>query len=168
MPTNPKGKKRTSAAAEDYESDGGFVANDDSDAPSRSKKAKTTTRKPPPQAQNGGNRGVWEITSTRRVTIEEFKGQRMINIREYYKDKNTEEMLPGKKGISLPLAQFSTIITLLPEIEDALFAMGESLARPSYGAPSAVKAANNMNEVEDGKDDGQKKENFEATSDEGG
>ncbi|KAL8710872.1 MAG: hypothetical protein Q9220_004676 [cf. Caloplaca sp. 1 TL-2023] len=166
MPANPKGKKRTSAVADDYESDGGFVANGDSDVPSRSKKAKTTARKPPTSAQNGGNESFWELTPMRRITIDEFKGQRMVNIREYYMDKSTEEMRPGKKGIALPIAQYSTLITLLPEIEAALSAAGESIPRPSYSAPSAVKATSTMDEEKDD-DDGQKKENFEATSDEG-
>ena len=103
MPTNSKNsKKRRSSAGggEDYESDNGFVA----DAP-KSKKAKTTvapTRAPVKStktAENGndGDEEFWQITSNRRVNISEFKGQKMVNIREYYEDKSNGAMLPGKK-----------------------------------------------------------------------
>ncbi|KAL8951315.1 MAG: hypothetical protein Q9222_002702 [Ikaeria aurantiellina] len=40
--SNTTVKKRASTPADDYEFDGGCVAHDESDAPSRSKKAKTT------------------------------------------------------------------------------------------------------------------------------
>lgn len=103
MPPNPKNsKKRRSSAdgGEDYESDNGFVA----DAP-KSKKAKTASAparapvKPtkPINSSTDGDQEFWEITSNRRVNITEFKGQKMINIREYYEDKNSGAMLPGKK-----------------------------------------------------------------------
>lgn len=105
MPVNSKSaKKRRSSSVgggEDYESDDGFVA----DAP-KSKKPKTaaaaSTRAPvkptkPANTGNGDDDEFWEITSTRRVNLSEFKGQRMVNIREYYMDKGSGAMLPGKK-----------------------------------------------------------------------
>ncbi|KAL8737666.1 MAG: hypothetical protein Q9181_001456 [Wetmoreana brouardii] len=178
----PKGKKRASrAAAEDYESDGGFVANDDDSAP-KPKKAKTATpRKAPVKSAKAGNEQeeeFWEITSTRRVNISEYKGQVMVNIREYYEDKSSGFMLPGKKGISLPLAQYATFLTLLPEIEKSLAAKGETVPRPDY-KPSQPASNDNAEEAEEGDDvedatenskrkpnPHQKKQNFEATSDE--
>ncbi|KAL8767032.1 MAG: hypothetical protein Q9209_006326 [Squamulea sp. 1 TL-2023] len=176
MPFNTKNsKKRRSSSAdhrEDYESDDGFVA----DAP-KSKKAKSAApaRAPVKSTNNGhgGDEEFWEITSTRRVNISEFKGQRMVNIREYYEDKNSGAMLPGKKGISLPLAQYSTLITLLPEIEAALYAKGESVPRPDYSrakSPDNAKQDNDEGEGEEGQEeangDAEKKKNFEATSEE--
>lgn len=109
MPSNPRNsKKRRSSAGggEDYESDNGFVA----DAP-KSKKAKTAAppaRVPvkstkPANSSNGDDDEFWEITSNRRVNISEFKGQRMVNIREYYEDKSSGAMLPGKKVGASPL-----------------------------------------------------------------
>ena len=109
MPANSKSaKKRRSSSVgdrEDYESDDGFVA----DAP-KSKKPKTAAASAPAPVKltkpansgNGDDAEFWEITSTRRVNISEFKGQRMVNIREYYTDKGNGAMLPGKKvGASL-------------------------------------------------------------------
>jgi hypothetical protein len=48
----------------------------------------------PSQLDFEGNR-YWEISKTRRVTISEFRGKKMVDVREYYeKDGKT---LPGKK-----------------------------------------------------------------------
>ncbi|KAL8998179.1 MAG: hypothetical protein Q9169_002733 [Polycauliona sp. 2 TL-2023] len=181
MPSNPKNsKKRRSSSADDgeeYENDDGFVA----DAP-KAKKIKTATapsRAPvkPFKATDSANTSkdgdeeFWEITSNRRVNITEFKGQKMVNIREYYEDKSSGAMLPGKKGITLPLAQYSTFVTLLPSIETALAAKGDSVPRPEYGAaqlseaPDAGEDEDDVGE-EDGDGDGQGKKNFEATSEE--
>lgn len=102
-PPTKGSRKRPSSldAHEDYESDNGFVA----DVPT-SKKAKTATVRDPPKPSstaksgtksNGEDAEFWEITATRRVTIDEFKGNRMVNIREYYQDKSTGAMLPGRK-----------------------------------------------------------------------
>ncbi|KAI4265083.1 MAG: hypothetical protein L6R35_007210 [Caloplaca aegaea] len=118
----------------------------------------------------------------------------MVDIREYYEDKSSSSsgnMMPGKKGISLPVAQFQTLVTLLPEIEVALKAKGEIVTRPDYGrggdgddgAEAEAEADGEEEEEEEeekeevkeknnkkgkakagGKNSG--KENFEATSEE--
>lgn len=106
----PRTKKRE---AEEYEEDD-FVANDgDSDGPViRSKKPKTATTTTTTttssrgagagssKAANGGlvdsNGDVyWELSRLRRVTVSQFKGKTMVNVREYY-ERDGEE-LPGKK-----------------------------------------------------------------------
>ena len=76
-----------------------------------------------------------------------------------------------EQGITLPLAQYSTFVTLLPSIEAALVAKGESVARPDYSATKPSKTPDGVTS-EDGDAENQvdgdrtKKENFEATSDE--
>ena len=75
------------------------------------------------------------------------------------------------QGISLPVAQYSTLITLLPEIEAALVAAGESVPRPDY---SSLKAnAEESGDADAGDETGMlgekikgEKKNFEATSEE--
>ena len=116
MPANPKSaKKRRSSSVggrEDYESDDGFVA----DVP-KSKKPKTAAAparapvKPtkPANSGNGDDDDFWEITANRRVNISEFKGQRMVNIREYYTDKGSGAMLPGKKVSASLLVLWSCV-----------------------------------------------------------
>ena len=89
--------KRTSAA---YESDDGFVEPDDG-APA-SKRSKTRNVPPTMKAKDGslvdddGNQ-FWQLNEkgTRRITVNEFKGKQMVNIREYYEKE--DKMLPGKK-----------------------------------------------------------------------
>ncbi|KAL9003680.1 MAG: hypothetical protein Q9188_003461 [Gyalolechia gomerana] len=181
----PKGsKKRSLKAAEEYESDGGFVANDngDEDAP-KSKMLKTTAAKGKSAAagakKGGDDQGeFWEISDKRRITIDSFKGNMMVNIREYYEDKNTGNMMPGKKvlsslprlilGISLPLAQYSTLLTLLPEIEAALAKKGEKVPRPDFSGAKAEVVGDDVSEGGDGEEAEEKegKKNFEATSEE--
>lgn len=75
------------------------------------------------------------------------------------------------QGISLPLAQYSTFLTLLPSIEAALVAKGESVPRPDYSAAEPLIKPPDGDEAEAGEEDGGtgdsgKKKNFEATSEE--
>ncbi|KAI9783481.1 MAG: hypothetical protein M1816_001363 [Peltula sp. TS41687] len=102
----------------------------------------------------------WELSNHRRVGVDKFKGKYMINIREYYEKDG--QMLPGKKGISLPIDQYAALIAVLPHMETVLKEKGEEVPRPVYGE-------------DDGKDDGKastkarkRKRNIEATSEEEG
>ncbi|KAL9614797.1 MAG: hypothetical protein Q9167_000707 [Letrouitia subvulpina] len=172
-----KSKKRTSKATEDYESDGGFVANDSGDDGPKSKKAKTSSSsssraKAGGAASNTKDEQFWELTSKRRVTISEFNNKTMVNIREYYEDKNSGKMLPGKKGISLQVPQFAALVSALPELEAALQAKGEEIPRPDYGSLEGEGTAKHVETSSGGKEGGEEasgdkgKQNFEATSDE--
>ncbi|KAI9725559.1 MAG: hypothetical protein M1828_003047 [Chrysothrix sp. TS-e1954] len=75
---------------------------------------------------------AWDLngSGTRRITVSEFKGKTMINIREFYGKDGAK--LPGKKGISLPIDQWQMLINAMPEIETALKTRGESVVRPLY------------------------------------
>ncbi|KAJ6172436.1 hypothetical protein N7470_001503 [Penicillium chermesinum] len=92
------------------------------DSVAQSKKAKTGRSLVPPQTDDNGDK-FWEVSKNRRVTLSNFRGKNMVSIREYYEKDG--KALPGKKGISLPMDQFSAFITLLPEIEEALVEAGE-------------------------------------------
>ena len=54
--------------------------------------------------QDGDMRYV-DLGGKKRASASEFKGQRYINIREYYVDKASGEEKPGKKGIALNAEQ---------------------------------------------------------------
>ncbi|RDW90898.1 transcriptional coactivator p15/PC4 family protein [Aspergillus mulundensis] len=161
-----RSRKRVSEVADD------FVVDDE---PPRTKKSKANPSK---FAGFGSPRGnvarkedsngdtYWEISKMRRVTISSFRGKTMVSIREYY-EKDGEE-LPGKKGISLPIDQFSALLTLLPDIEIALQEKGVAIPRPNY-----VHQGTNSDgdEVEDDSTDELSRarparKNIEATSDE--
>ena len=52
------------------------------------------------------------------MTISEFKGSTLVNIREYY--QKDDKFLPGKKGISLSLAQYGDLLKAIPGINSEL------------------------------------------------
>ncbi|KAJ5170657.1 ssDNA-binding transcriptional regulator [Penicillium coprophilum] len=114
------------------------------------------------KTDSNGDR-YWELSKMRRVTISSFRGKTQVNIREYYEKDG--QALPGKKGISMPVDQFAAIISILPEIEQALSENGETLPRPVYSTEKGQ-----FDEGEQGQDhpDNQNpsKPNIEATSDE--
>ncbi|KKK13851.1 hypothetical protein P175DRAFT_0518107 [Aspergillus ochraceoroseus IBT 24754] len=114
---------------------------------------------------NGDN--YWDIAKMRRVTISSFRGKTLVNIREYY-EKDGQE-LPGKKGISLPIDQFSTLLTLLPEIESALKEGGESIPRPNYAHNSGPSSEGDDGDVGSSGEHSEtrpSRKNIDATSDE--
>lgn len=109
-----------------------------------------------------------QIADKRRVTISQFKNQHLVSIREYYEQSG--EMKPGKKGISLTVAQFTTLIEQLPAIEKSLRAAGQSIARPKYdeGDGGGEQEGNEDEEVPDAgaEEKVETKKNFEETSEE--
>lgn len=54
-----------------------------------------------------------------RVSVDEFRGRKIINIRVYYKDP-TGEWLPGKQGLALSIDRFRDLV-------DAVLQLGEWL-----------------------------------------
>ncbi|KAJ5485333.1 RNA polymerase II transcriptional coactivator KELP [Penicillium diatomitis] len=134
---------------------------------SKIKKSKVNTTNGPavgkPSAKTDSNGDqYWEISKMRRVTVSEFRGKTMVSVREYY-EKDGQE-LPGKKGISMPLEQFSALIKLLPEIEQVVQKQGSSLPRPVYSG--GASDSNNDDQDDSGRTGSPAKQNIEATSDE--
>jgi hypothetical protein len=71
------------------------------------------------------------------------------------------------QGISMTLDQFSSLIKLLPEIEQAVQQHGESLPRPAYtGAADQNDAEDDEGQGEAGNIASPSKQNIDATSDE--
>ena len=62
----------------------------------------------------------FELSGTRRVTVRKFRSSILIDIREYYEDKESNEERPGKKGISLTKEQYEKLKELIPEIDTAV------------------------------------------------
>ena len=63
----------------------------------------------------------FEMTRTRRISLSKFRGKARVDIREYYQAAGDEnELLPGKRGISLSLEDFNKLKELIPEIDKAL------------------------------------------------
>ncbi|KAF7946408.1 hypothetical protein EAE96_009406 [Botrytis aclada] len=110
-------KRARAEPAETYDSDGGFVSDDDGAVRKKSKTTKatkaTTTAKPTSSAISPS----WDLSTgrtPRKIELSDFKGQTLINIREFYeKDGN---VLPGKKGISLTVDQYKNFLKSIPQI----------------------------------------------------
>ena len=49
----------------------------------------------------------FELSSDRRVTVNQWQGNTRVDIREFYEREG--KMLPGKKGLSLTLDQFNIL-----------------------------------------------------------
>ena len=48
-----------------------------------------------------------------KIQIKTFKGRKYLDVRKWYLDRKTNEILPTKKGISLSEYQFEDVISLL-------------------------------------------------------
>jgi hypothetical protein len=62
----------------------------------------------------------WELGSNRKVKLNTFKGKQLIDIREYYEDKETGELKPGRKGIALTVDQWDKLKKYIDAIDEAL------------------------------------------------
>ncbi|KAI3975603.1 hypothetical protein MKX01_017516 [Papaver californicum] len=68
--------------------------------------------------EDNGDLIICQLSSRRKVTIQEFKGKALVSIREYYEKDGKE--LPSSKGISLTAEQWSTFSKSVPGIEQAI------------------------------------------------
>ncbi|KAM9455557.1 SUB1 regulator of transcription a isoform 1-T2 [Clarias gariepinus] len=73
------------------------------------------------KSSGGGNKkdNMFQIGKMRYVSVREFKGKVLIDIREYWNDQEGE-MKPGKKGISLNPEQWTQLKEQIDDIDDAL------------------------------------------------
>lgn len=60
----------------------------------------------------------WDLGRNKRVSLNEFKGNVLFDIREYYDAQG--QMKPGKKGISLSREQWNMVHAVEEEITDAI------------------------------------------------
>jgi len=67
----------------------------------------------------GGDDNMFQIGKMRYVSVRDFKGKSLIDIREYWMNSDGE-MKPGKKGISLNPEQWSQLKEQISEIDDAI------------------------------------------------
>ncbi|CAF1584319.1 unnamed protein product [Rotaria magnacalcarata] len=61
---------------------------------------------------------LYELSKLRYISVSEFKGKSLVNIREYYEDKGVQK--PGKKGISLSVDQWEKLKSAISQIDKDL------------------------------------------------
>ncbi|KAK9374139.1 transcriptional Coactivator p15-domain-containing protein [Lipomyces chichibuensis] len=64
-----------------------------------------------------------DIGKRKRLLVRDFKGTPLVDIREFYSKTNpngSEVWLPGRKGISLTIDVWETVVAHIADIENAL------------------------------------------------
>jgi len=95
----------------------------DDDEPKQKKTKKVAEKKPAPKSKaaakssNSGEEKKYEIGRMRYVSVSEFRGKKMISIREYYQADDGEER-PGKKGISLSVEQWQKLKSHMDDVDE--------------------------------------------------
>lgn len=113
--------KRGKLSEDFVNSDSDYEENSQENEKERSKisspiKSKTIST----QSSNANDEFTFELSGKRRVSVRKFRSSILIDIREYYEDKEIGEDRPGKKGISLTKEQYEKLKDLMPEIDVAI------------------------------------------------
>lgn len=64
----------------------------------------------------------FELSLNRRISIRKWQNKVLIDIREYYEDKDGTQK-PGKKGISLSIEQYESLKKLIPLLDSEVSKM---------------------------------------------
>ncbi|XP_041102836.1 activated RNA polymerase II transcriptional coactivator p15-like [Polyodon spathula] len=124
----PKSKEVLSSSSSDSDSD--------SEVDKKAKRKKPSAPEKPSKRQKSGESSragggasskssnekddnMFQIGKMRYVSVREFKGKVLIDIREYWMDQEGE-MKPGRKGISLNPEQWNQLKDQISEIDDAV------------------------------------------------
>ncbi|NWJ01947.1 TCP4 polymerase, partial [Crypturellus undulatus] len=94
------------------------------EAPSKLQKGPRAEARAPkaaagPRERGGKEEGMFQIGKMRHVRVSSFKGKVLVDIREFYVDKegNTK---PGRKGIALSAEQWNQLKEIIPEVDAAV------------------------------------------------
>mmetsp|Transcript_29561 Transcript_29561/g.86234 ORF Transcript_29561/g.86234 Transcript_29561/m.86234 type:complete len:126 (-) Transcript_29561:652-1029(-) len=63
---------------------------------------------------------AWELGNNRLLRVKTYRGRVLVDIREFYEDKNSGELKPGKKGISLNIENWNKLSAALGGIEQSI------------------------------------------------
>ncbi|OAR04028.1 hypothetical protein LLEC1_05724 [Akanthomyces lecanii] len=144
------GNKRRASAAEPSDSSDIEVMH------KAAKKSKTSAAVTPPAGKDDEGNPFWEASFYRPIS--QYRNVCLVNIREYFEKDGKH--LPGKKGISLSLEQYTALIKLVPSINGQLREMGQLI-------DTAEDAQNDVTAIaKKSKKEKSDKANIEATSDE--
>jgi len=71
------------------------------------------------KGSDDGEDKKFQLDRNRYVTVRDFRGKVLIDIREYYTTADGEER-PGKKGISLNATQWTKLKSLIEDVDAAV------------------------------------------------
>ncbi|KAA0717316.1 Activated RNA polymerase II transcriptional coactivator p15 SUB1 -like protein [Triplophysa tibetana] len=106
----------------------------ESDTETKAKRKKASAPEKPAKKQKSGETSrpsasaksdkssednMFQIGKMKYVSVRDFKGKVLIDVREYWMDQ-AGEMKPGKKGISLNPEQWNQLKEQMPDIDDAI------------------------------------------------
>jgi len=94
----------------------------------------------------------FNLTDKRLVTVSEFKGSMRVDIREFYNDKDSGDLRPGVKGISLSTTEWEKLKQLIPKIDAAVEGEGsdpESDHEKSASKSSEKRKSKKLSESEE-------------------
>ncbi|BFZ53596.1 hypothetical protein PYCC9005_000624 [Savitreella phatthalungensis] len=92
----------------------------------------------------------WQLSSTRRITVQTYQNRAMVSIREYYTDKASGELRPGKKGISLPLEQWNMLKKVFNEVDDTVTQLSEKTSKEDKRAGQTAEGGKKEKKVKTG------------------
>lgn len=117
----PKSKEvLTTSSGSESDSDTDKKAKRKKSVPEKpAKKVKAETSKSSGASKEKAGDGMFQIGKMRYVTVRDFKGKVLIDIREYWMNQDGE-MKPGKKGISLNPEQWNQLKEQMTDIDDAV------------------------------------------------
>ncbi|XP_074834666.1 activated RNA polymerase II transcriptional coactivator p15-like [Carettochelys insculpta] len=81
--------------------------------------AKTSKVATKNQGQDSEEEGMFQIGKMRYVRVSCFKGKVLVDIREFYIDKEGDTK-PGRKGIALSAEQWNHLKEIIPDIDAAV------------------------------------------------
>ncbi|TNN29379.1 Activated RNA polymerase II transcriptional coactivator p15 [Liparis tanakae] len=87
--------------------------------PAKKAKSGETSKPGGSSKSSGGDDNMFQIGKMRYVSVREFKGKVLVDIREYWMNQDGE-MKPGKKGISLNPEQWTQLKDQMSDIDEAM------------------------------------------------
>lgn len=113
----PQKRSASSSASDDEEEDTEFNERSSTDGQALRKKTKGESSS---NQQAASTPSVFSIGTKKKISVGSFKGQTLVNIREYYLDRQTGEEKPGAKGIALTLEQWEQLKEMVPFVDTAI------------------------------------------------
>ncbi|XP_068107352.1 activated RNA polymerase II transcriptional coactivator p15 [Hyperolius riggenbachi] len=87
--------------------------------PAKKQKTGESSKAPAKQSSSNSDDNMFQIGKMRYVSVRDFKGKVLIDVREYFMDQQGE-MRPGKKGIALNPEQWTQLKEQMSDIDDAI------------------------------------------------